>query len=288
MLATPPSPNAPPVNLLTYVSEKIDTGVSYSTVFYGFLFDGITQFLRGMLGEITSVFVGIPWPITMGILLFLSWKMAGTRTAIFVGASLFYLAIFGFWQTAMDTMSLVMAASIICVVLGLPLGILVGKSARGQSIVTPILELLLTIPSFVYLLLAIAFFSIGKPTGILATVIFAMPPMVRLTALGIKHAPENTKEATLAFGANPRQLLAKVEFLLALPSIMAGVNQVVMMSPSMLVIAALIGAGGMGYIVVEALENTEIERGIMAGLGIALLAMMIDRIVQKTNRNREQ
>lgn len=295
MLATPPSPNAPPVNLLTYVSEKIDTGVSYSTVFYGFLFDGITQFLRGMLGEITSVFVGTPWPIIMRVLLFLSWKMAGTRTAIFVGASLFYLAIFGFWQTAMDTRSLVMAASIICVVLGLPLGILVGKSARGQSIVTPILDVLLTIPSFVYLLPAacclppaIAFFSIGKPTGILATVIFAMPPMVRLTALGIKHVPESTKEAALAFGANPRQLLTKVKLPLALPSIMAGVNQVVMMSLSMVVIAARIGAGGIGYIVAEALENTETGRGIMAGLGIALLAMMTDRVVQRTNRNREQ
>ncbi|WP_424987508.1 ABC transporter permease [Microbulbifer sp. S227A] len=288
MLATPPSPEAPPVNLLTFVSEKIDTGVAYLTVFYGFLFDGITQFLRGMLGAITSVFVGTPWPITMGVLLFLSWKMAGTRTAIFVGASLFYLAIFGFWQTAMDTMSLVVAASIICVVLGLPLGILVGKSARGQSIVTPILDVMQTIPSFVYLLPAIAFFSIGKPPGILATVIFAMPPMVRLTALGIRQVPENTKEAALAFGANPRQLLTKVELPLALPSIMAGVNQVVMMSLSMVVIAALIGAGGMGYIVAEALENTETGRGILAGLGIALLAMMIDRVVQKTNPNREQ
>ncbi len=284
---TPPSANAPAVNLNTYVSQAIDDGIGYVTVFYGFLFDGITEFLRGMLLAITSVFVGTPWPITMGALLFIAYKMAGRQTAIFVGASLLYLAIFGFWQAAMDTLSLVVAASIICVVVGLPFGIWVGKSRRGQMIMTPILDVMQTIPSFVYLLPAIAFFSIGKPPGILATVIFAMPPMVRLTALGIRHVPENTKEAALAFGASPRQLLLKVELPLAMPSIMAGINQVVMMSLSMVVIAALIGAGGMGYIVTEALENTETGRGLLAGIGIALLAMMIDRVVQRARGSKE-
>ena len=284
---TPPREGAPPVNLNTYTSQSIDDAIGYVTVFYGFLFDGITQFLRVMLRAITSVFVGTPWPITMAVLLFVAHRMAGPRVAIFVGASLAYLALFGFWQTAMDTMSLVVAASIICVVVGLPLGIWVGKSRRGQALVTPILDVMQTIPSFVYLLPAIAFFSIGKPPGILATVIFAMPPMVRLTALGIRQVPESTKEAALAFGANPRQLLTKVELPLALPSIMTGINQVVMMSLSMVVIAALIGAGGMGYVVTEALENTETGRGVLAGIGIALLAMMIDRVVQRANRIRQ-
>ncbi|MEM9147304.1 MAG: proline/glycine betaine ABC transporter permease [Pseudomonadota bacterium] len=283
---TPPKPDAPPVNLNTYTSQAIDDGIGYLTVFYGFLFDGITRFLRGMLSAITSVFVGTPWPITMCVLLFVAHRMAGTRTAIFVGSALVYLALFGFWQTAMDTLSLVVAASIICIAMGLPLGIWVGKSRRGQIFVTPILDVMQTIPSFVYLLPAIAFFSIGKPPGILATVIFAMPPMVRLTALGIRQVPDNTKEAALAFGANPRQLLTKVELPLALPSIMAGINQVVMMSLSMVVVAALIGAGGMGYVVTEALENTETGRGVLAGIGIALLAMMIDRVVQTANRSR--
>ncbi len=280
---TPPRANAPPVNLNIYVSQRIDDSIGYVTVFYGFLFDGITGILRGMLSAIASVFVGTPWPITIGVLLFVAHKMAGRRTALFVGASLVYLALFGFWQSAMDTMSLVVAASLICVVFGLPLGIWVGKSKRGQAIITPVLDVMQTIPSFVYLLPAIAFFSIGKPPGILATVIFAMPPMVRLTALGIRQVPKNTKEAALAFGANPKQLLTKVELPLALPSIMAGINQVIMMSLSMVVVAALIGAGGMGYIVTEALENTETGRGLLAGIGIALLAMMIDRVVQRAN-----
>ena len=283
---TPPSENAPPVNLKDYMAQTIDDSVEYLTVFYSFLFDGIKNFLRGMLSAIEAVFVGTPWPITMGALLLIAYKMAGIRTTIFVAASLIYLAMFSYWQTAMDTMSLVVAASIICVVVGLPLGIWVGKSKRGQAIVTPVLDVMQTIPSFVYLLPAIAFFSIGKPPGILATVIFAMPPMVRLTALGIRHVPENTKEAALAFGANPRQLLTKVELPLALPSIMAGINQVVMMSLSMVVVAALIGAKGMGFLVTEALTNAEVGRGILAGIGIALLAMMIDRVVQKANKVR--
>ncbi len=281
---TPAREDLPPINLNTYFAQKIDTGINYLTAFYGFFFDGITAFLRTMLGAITAVFVGTPWIITAAAIIAISYKFAGSRVTVFVGASLAYIALFGFWQTAMDTLSLVAAASIICVVLGLPLGIWVGKSTRGQAIITPILDIMQTIPSFVYLLPAVAFFSIGKPPGILATVIFAMPPMVRLTALGIRHVPENTKEAALAFGANPGQLLRKVELPLALPSIMAGVNQVVMMSLSMVVVAALIGAGGMGFIVTEALANTKTGRGILAGIGIALLAMMVDRVVQKANK----
>lgn len=280
---TPPREGLPPLDLNKYAAQIIDDSIGYMTAFYGFFFDGITAILRAMLSAITAVFVGTPWVIMMGAILAISYFMAGSRVTIFVGASLAYLALFGFWQTAMDTMSLVVAASIICVVFGLPLGVWVGKSTRGQAIITPILDIMQTIPSFVYLLPAVAFFSIGKPPGILATVIFAMPPMVRLTALGIKHVPENTKEAALAFGANPRQLLTKVELPLALPSIMAGVNQVVMMSLSMVVVAALIGAGGMGFIVTEALANTRTGAGVLAGIGIALLAMMIDRVVQKAN-----
>ncbi len=273
-----------PVNLNTYLSELIDQGIGYLKAFYGWVFDSITNWIRSMLNAIEAVFVGTPWIVTAVMFIAIAYKLGGVRMSIFVGSSLAYLAIFGFWQTAMSTVSLVMAATIICVVGGLPLGVWVGKSRVGSAIVTPILDIMQTIPSFVYLLPAVAFFSIGKPPGILATVIFAMPPMVRLTALGIKHVPESTKEAALAFGASPRQLMTKVELPLALPSIMAGVNQVVMMSLSMVVIAAIIGAGGMGFIVVDALGQTEVGRGILAGLGIALIAMIIDRLIQRANR----
>ena len=188
---------------------------------------------------------------------------------------------FGFWNTAMDTMALVITATLICCVIGLPLGVLVVKSNRAEAITRPILDVMQTIPSFVYLIPAVAFFSVGKPPGIIATVIFAMPPIVRLTALGIRQVPSEIKEAALAFGSTERQLLYSIELPLALPSVMAGINQVVMMCLSMVVIAALIGAGGMGLIVVEALANTRIGRGILAGLAIAFIAMIIDRVIQK-------
>jgi glycine betaine/proline transport system permease protein len=276
--------NKRPINLHTYTSGKIENAVGYLTAFYGYFFDGIVNVLRALLNALKAIFVGTPWPIMMGVLLAIAYFAAGIRITIFVGASFAYLALFGFWLISMETLALVAAATCVCLLAGLPLGIWVGKSALGKAIVTPILDVMQTIPSFVYLLPAVAFFGIGVVPGILATVIFAMPPMVRLTSLGIQHVPESTKEAALAFGANPRQLLTKVELPLAMPSIMAGVNQVVMMSLSMVVVAALIGAGGMGFKVTEALANADIGKGILAGIGIALLAMMIDRVVQKANK----
>ncbi len=278
--------NKTPINLHTYTSGKIENVVKYLTGFYSYIFDGIVSVLNGLLGAITAIFAGTPWPIMMGALLAIAYYAAGIRITIFVGASLTYLALFGFWLTAMETLSLVASATCVCIVMGLPLGVWVGKSSRGKAIVTPILDIMQTIPSFVYLLPAVAFFGIGVVPGILATVIFAMPPMVRLTSLGIQHVPESTKEAALAFGASPRQLLTKVELPLAMPSIMAGVNQVVMMSLSMVVVAALIGAGGMGFLVTRALANSDTGKGVLAGIGIALLAMMIDRVVQKANNGQ--
>ena len=280
---TPARASLPPQNLNAYSAQLIDDGIRYVTAFYGGVLDTITNGLRSMLTALTALFVGTPWPIMMGLLVALAYAMAGGKVAVFVVLGLAYLALFGFWHTAMDTLALVATAAIICIVIGLPLGVWVGKSERGSAIVTPVLDVMQTIPSFVYLLPAIAFFSVGKPPGILATIIFAMPPIVRLTALGIRHVPESTKEAALAFGANPRQLLTKVELPLALPSIMAGINQVVMMSLSMVVVAALVGAGGLGFLVTEALANSRTGSGLLAGIAIALLAMMIDRVVQRAN-----
>lgn len=278
-----PSKAKRPVNINVWLSEIIDQKIDTAKAFHGYIFDGITKWLRTLLNAIEAIFVGTPWMVTAGVFLLIAYRFAGPRVTVFTGATLVYLGIFGFWQTAMSTVSIVIASTIICIVLGLPLGVWVGKSKLGSRLVTPILDVMQTIPSFVYLLPAVAFFSIGKPPGILATVIFSMPPMVRLTALGIKHVPESTKEAALAFGASPRQLLTRVELPLATPSIMAGVNQVVMMSLSMAVIAAYIGAGGLGFIVVDALGQSEVGRGLIAGIAIALIAMVIDRIIQRAN-----
>ncbi len=282
-----PRSDLPTITLNKYVSQKIEENVGYLTAFHGYIFDGFTAVIRSILKGISAVFVGTPWIITGGAFLFVAHKVAGFRVTLFVAFALVYLALFGFWNTAMDTMSLVITATLLCCIMGLPLGVLVGKSDRAEAIIRPILDVMQTIPSFVYLIPAVAFFSVGKPPGIIATIIFSMPPIVRLTALGIRHVPLETKEAAVAFGSTERQLLYNIELPLALPSIMAGVNQVVMMCLSMVVIAALIGAGGMGLIVVEALANTRIGRGILAGLAIAFIAMIIDRIIQKATKDNK-
>lgn len=199
---------------------------------------------------------------------------------MFVAGSLGYLAVLGFWAKAMSTFSLVGAATVICVALGVPIGIWCAKNARAYAIIRPILDVMQTLPSFVYLIPAIAFFGVGKPPGIIATVIFALPPMVRLTTLGITQVSEEVKEAAIAFGATPRQLLWKIEMPLAVPSIMTGINQTIMMSLSMVVVAALIAAKGLGEDVLFALQHVEHGKGLLAGGAIALVAMMMDRVVQ--------
>jgi len=172
------------------------------------------------------------------------------------------------------------AATVICILLGVPLGIWCAKRARAYAALRPVLDVMQTLPSFVYLIPAIAFFGVGKPPGIIATVIFALPPMVRLTVLGVTQVPQSVKEAALAFGATPRQLLWKVELPLAVPSIMTGINQTIMMSLSMVVVAALIAAKGLGEDVLLALNHVEHGKGLLAGAAIALCAMMMDRVVQ--------
>ena len=266
------------------VAEGIDRGVDFMTVRFAGFFDAVTAGVRAILNGLETVFVGTPWPLTSLALVLAARFAAGWTVAAFMAGALLYIGFFGFWNAAMSTLSLVGASSFLCVLLGAPLGIWCAKSPRAYRTARPILDVMQTMPSFVYLIPAIAFFSIGKPPAILATVIFAMPPMIRLTALGIMQAPFSVREAALAFGATPGQLLLKVELPLALPSIMAGINQTIMMSLSMVVIAALIGAGGLGYDVLFSLQHVEPGRGILAGVAIALCAMMIDRVVQGSRR----
>ena len=206
-------------------------------------FSAITNMVRAILNFLELVLVGTPWPVTALILLLIAWRVAGWKVTVFTAAALTYLGLFGFWDKSMSTIALVATSVLICVVFGTPLGIWCAKSPRVNIIAKPILDVMQTMPAFVYLIPAVAFFSIGKPPGVLATVIFAMPPMIRLTTLGIQQVPADVKEAAIAFGATPRQLLYKVEYPLAIPSIMTGVNQTIMMSLSMVVLAALIGAG---------------------------------------------
>lgn len=273
-----------PAGLDTSAAQSIDDGVTWMRRSWVDFFDAVTAVLRACLNFIEAMFVQTPWPVVAVAALFAALVLSGRRAAIFTAACLIYLGLFGFWEKSMATLALIATSVIICVVIGLPLGILCAKSRRATAVLGPVLDVMQTLPTFVYLIPAVAFFSIGKPPGVIATVIFALPPIVRLTALGIRQVPEHVKEAAHAFGASPMQLLVKIELPLAVPSIRLGVNQTIMMCLSMVVVAAMIGAGGLGLDVIRSLQMLRTGQGFLAGIAIVLCAMMLDKMV----RGRDQ
>jgi glycine betaine/proline transport system permease protein len=218
-----------PQGLDTGAAGIIDAAVGWMKREWVGFFDVFTFVLRTMLNILETAMVATPWPLTAGLAVLLAWNLSGSNAAIFTAACLAYLGLFGFWEKSMSTLALVASAVLICVVFGLPLGILCAKSARSKRLLEPVMDVMQTLPTFVYLIPAVAFFSIGKPPGVIATVIFALPSMVRLTALGIEQVPATVCEAADAFGARPLQKLVKVELPLALPSIRLGIKQTIMM-----------------------------------------------------------
>lgn len=263
----------------TYLSDQMDKSVSWTKIYFSAAFDAIVGVMRNTLNFAEVAFVRTPWWVVAFVFIALSWTYAGRWTTGFVVFALSYIAYLNLWQTAMATMALVVIATLICVLVGLPVGIWMAKNKYARWITEPILDIMQTIPSLSYLVPAVAFLSTGQPPAIVATVIFAIPPMIKLTALGIRQVPESTKEAAMAFGAKERQLLMKVELPMAIPSIMAGLNQTVMLALSMATIAAFIGAGGLGAIVTDALGNAETGKGLYAGFAIAFVAIVVDRII---------
>ena len=248
------------------------------------VFRSISAAINTILGVLELGLVATPWPIVAAGVTIIAWQCAGRRVAIFTALALAYLAFFGFWEKSMATVALLGTAAVLCVIIGIPLGIWAGRNRRVLNAMRPVLDLMQTMPAFVYLIPVIAFFGIGKPPGIIATIIFGMPPVIRLTALGIASVPENIREAATAFGASRRFLLFQIDLPLARPSIMAGINQTLLMCLSMVVIASLIGARGLGEDVLSALQYAAVGKGILAGLAILACAMVIDRIVQGRSR----
>lgn len=274
---------APP-GLDTATAQVIDVAVSWMKKSWVAFFDVLTAGLRATLEFIETMFVATPWPVVALASVLIAWRLSGRRAMIFAAAGLAYLGLFGFWEKSMATMALIATSVVICVVIGIPLGVICAKSRRANAVLEPILDIMQTLPTFVYLIPAVAFFSIGKPPGVIATVIFALPPVVRLTALGIHHVPAHVREAADAFGATPMQMLLKVELPLAVPSIRLGINQTIMMCLSMVVVAAMIGAGGLGLDVIRSLQHLKTGQGFLAGIAIVVCAMVLDRVV----RGREE
>jgi len=266
----------------------VEAVVIWLTDNFASLFDGITMVINIALNQLKGVLVWLPWPVTIIIVMVLAWRVAGRRVAFVAGLFLYFLGSFNLWNEGLNTLALVATSVSVAVLLGIPLGILSARHDLVHKIIRPVLDGMQTIPSFVYLIPAVMFFGIGNVPGVMATVIFSLPPMVRLTNLGIRQVSNEAVEAGRAFGCTEWQLLTKVQLPLALPSIMTGVNQTVMMGLSMSVTAAMIGAGGLGIKILYAIQRVHLSVGVEAGLGILFIAIILDRILQGfSNRQKK-
>ncbi len=247
----------------------------------------IKWFVNDLIVGVEDVMQAIPPIVMLGIILLLAWQAAGIRVAAFV---VFCLVLLGLsdpnaWSLAMTTLAVVATSVVVCVIFGLPLGLLAGKSDRFQMAIRPILDTMQTIPAFVYLVPVVMLIGIGNVSGVIVTVVFALPPIIRLTSLGIRQVNASVVEAARAFGSSPRQILFKVELPLATPSIMAGLNQTIMMALSVVVIASLIAVKGLGNEVLRAMGRLDAGKAIVGGFGIVVLAIVLDRITQGLGRS---
>jgi len=228
----------------------------------------------------------IPVLVFVVVAVFIAWRTAGRGVAIFALIALLFLDFIKVWSETMTTLAMIVTAVVFCAIVGVPVGIAAARSDRVAAVVRPILDIMQTIPPFVYLVPIVMLFGVGVVPGVIATIIFALPPIVRLTNLGIRQVQEELVEAAYAFGSSPRQVLWDIQVPLALRTIMAGLNQTLMLALSMVVIAALIGAGGLGLTVYTGLGRLDVGAATEGGVGIVLLAIILDRITQALGENK--
>ena len=245
------------------------------------LFKKISAPIDAVLNGLDSLFNFIPFPIVILIFAYFAFKTNGIKFAIISSLALISIDLVDLWQEAMTTLAMIFTAVIFCMLIGIPLGIAASRSTLFETILRPILDIMQTIPSFVYLIPVVMLFGVGLVPGVVATIIFALPPIIRLTNLGIRQVGKGFKEAGASLGLNKFLILRKIEMPLAMKTIMAGVNQTLMLALSMVVIAALIGAGGLGLTVYVALGRLDIGGAVIGGTGIVILAIILDRITQK-------
>ncbi len=263
------------------------TSIAWVETFFTFcvtngeaFFDVITYAIRAVLDGLELVFVETPWMVIASFIILLTWLSAGSRAAIYSSAFLLYMGLLGFWEKAMTTLALLGTAACLSIVIGIPLGMYCARRERFYAFIRPIMDFMQTMPAFVFMIPVIAFFGTGKPAAVVTTMIFGGTPVVRLTVLGLRGVPEHVREAAISFGASKWYLLTRVDLPLASPSIRAGINQTIMLSLAMVVVASLIGAKGLGEDVLEALQYANVGQGILAGFAILFCAMILDRIVQ--------
>lgn len=270
------------------VGDTIDLFVAWLLEHAGFIFSWLDDRIYSWVMGVETLLLWIPfWLFVLGAAA-LAWKLAGRGLAVFtlLGFPLIYNL--GLWDASVQTLSLIITAQLITIGFSVPLGILMAKNDVVNRIMRPVLDFMQTMPAFVYLIPAVMFFSLGRVPGVIATIIFATPPMMRLTALGIKQVPDDLIEAGQAFGSTTLQLLFKVELLHATPTILAGLNQSIMLALSMVVIAAMIGAGGLGSAVLRGVQRVQVGIGFESGLVVVILAIYLDRITQSLGPKLEK
>lgn len=247
-------------------------------------FDSISDFLSKIIDGVTKGLLFIPPEFFILIVIIIAWRVAGFGTAVFALLGAFYIASVGLWEESMQTLSIVIVATLLSIAVGIPVGVMSALNRTIDAIVRPILDFMQTLPSFVYLIPSILLFGLGSVPAVIATFIFAAPPAVRMTTLGIRQVPQDVIEASKAFGSTTRQLLFKVQLPLAIPTIMAGVNQAIMLALSMAVVASMIGAPGLGTTVLKGISTVNVGLGLTGGLGIVVLAIVLDRITQNLQK----
>ncbi|KKI91878.1 glycine/betaine ABC transporter [Bacillus sp. SA1-12] len=270
------------------IANWIDLFIEFLVDQFEPFFEGIADGLEGFVEGIVAGLGFIPALIIIILVSLLAWKVCNWRIALFTLIGLLLIDNLGYWENMIDTIALVITSVGISIILGIPIGIWASQSETVGKIVTPILDFMQTMPAFVYLLPAIFFFNIGVVPGVVASVIFAMPPTIRLTILGVKQVPEDLIEATQAFGSTTGQKLLKVQLPLAMPTIMAGINQSIMLALSMVVIASMVGAPGLGADVYRAVTQLQTGTGFEAGLAIVIIAIILDRMTQNIGKSKKR
>lgn len=262
------------------VGEAVEAAVAWLLEHVGPVFAALAWAVDGLTRDVEAALLAAPPGPAAAVLALVALARVGPGFGAFTGLALAVVAGMDLWPETMRTLALVLSSTLLALGVGLPLGVLAAKRAAVDGPLRPLLDFMQTMPAFVHLIPAVMFFGLGRVPGAVATVIFAMPPAVRLTRLGLRQVPADLVEAGVAFGCTPRQLLWKVELPVALPSIMAGVNQTMMLALSMVVIAAMIGAGGLGNPVLRGIQRLDVGLGFESGIAVVLLAIVLDRITQ--------
>jgi len=260
------------------LADWIDRVADWVTTEGAVIFGAISDVLFILLLRIEQFLLWLPWPVVIVVVAALAWRVVGPLLAGGVVAGLLFIGALGLWPHAMATLTLVTGATVLATMLGLPVGIAMSRSQVVEGVIKPLLDLMQTMPSFVYLIPALMLFGLGRVPALIATLVYAIPPVIRLTNLGIRQVEPSVVEASRAFGSTKMQVLMWVQMPLALPTIMAGINQTIMMALAMVVIASMIGAGGLGDEVLRGIGRLEVGRGFQGGISIVIMAIIIDRI----------